>query len=110
MDNLLLESLLDVSGAEIAFSNGWRYGAPIPPGEITMNDLWNIIPTNPPVSIVEITGAEIIQMLEENIENTFASDPYKQMGGYLKRCLGMKMFIKLENPNEIGRASCRERV
>jgi len=99
MDNLLLESLLDVSGAEIAFSNGWRYGAPIPPGEITMNDLWNIIPTNPPVSIVEITGAEIIQMLEENIENTFASDPYKQMGGYLKRCLGMKMFIKLENPN-----------
>lgn len=98
MDNLLLEALLDVSKAEIAFSNGWRYGAPIPPGKITMNDLWNIIPTNPPVSIVEITGAEIIKMLEENLENTFASDPYKQMGGYLKRCLGMKMFIKLENP------------
>ena len=101
MDNLLLEALLDVSGAEIAFSNGWRYGAPIPPGEITINDLWNIIPTNPPVSIVKITGAEIIAMLEENIENTFASDPYKQMGGYLKRCLGMKMFIKLENPQGI---------
>jgi len=98
MDNLLLESLLDVSGAEIAFSNGWRYGAPIPPGELTMNDLWNLIPTNPPVSIVEMTGAEIINMLEENLENTFACDPYKQMGGYLKRCLGMKVFIKLENP------------
>lgn len=98
MDNLLLESLLDVSGAEIAFSNGWRYGAPIPPGELTMNDLWNLIPTNPPVSIVEMTGAEIINMLEENLENTFACDPYKQMGGYLKRCLGMKIFIKLENP------------
>ena len=98
MDNLLLEALLDATGAEIAFSNGWRYGAPIPPGEITMNDLWNIIPTNPPVSLVEMTGAEIIRMLEENIEHTFASDPYDQMGGYLKRCLGMNLSIKLENP------------
>lgn len=98
MDNFLLEALLDVSGAEIAFSNGWRYGAPVPSGEITMNDLWNIIPTNPPVSVIDITGAEIIAMLEENIESTFASDPYEQMGGYLKRCLGMNMYVKLENP------------
>src|SRR5699024_7558117 len=29
MDNLLLQALLDSTGAEIAFSNGWRYGAPI---------------------------------------------------------------------------------
>lgn len=99
MDNLLLDSLLEATNAEIAFSNGWRYGAPIPPGPITMNDLWDIIPPNPPVSTVEITGKEIIEMLEENLERTFASDPYHQMGGYVKRCLGMKMFIKIENPN-----------
>lgn len=97
-DNLLLQSLLDVTNAEIAFSNGWRYGAPIPAGPITLNDVWNIIPTNPPVSTVYLSGREILDMLEENIENTFSSDPYKQMGGYLKRCLGMKMYIKIENP------------
>jgi len=98
MDNLLLEALLDTTSASIAFSNGWRYGAPIQKGPITMNDLWNIIPTNPPVSTVEMTGADIVAMLEENIERTFASDPYDQMGGYLKRCLGMTLYIKLENP------------
>ncbi len=97
-DNLLLQALLDVSGADIAFSNGWRYGAPIPAGPVTVNDVWNIIPTNPPVSLVEMTGHEILEMLEENLEHTFAADPYKQMGGYLKRCLGMKMYIKIENP------------
>ena len=32
MDNLLLQSLLDATGAHLAFSNGWRYGAPVPPG------------------------------------------------------------------------------
>lgn len=99
MDNLLLEALLDASGTEIAFSNGWRYGAAIPSGKIRVNDLWNIIPTNPPVSIVELSGKEIMMMLEENLEHTFASDPYKQMGGYLKRSLGITMFVKLENPN-----------
>lgn len=98
MDNLLLEALLDATGAELAFSNGWRYGAPVVEGEITVNDLWNMIPTNPPVSTVEMRGAEIVAMLEENLENTFASDPYDQMGGYLKRCLGLKMYVKVENP------------
>ena len=98
MDNLLLEALLDATGAELAFSNGWRYGAPVLEGDVTVNDLWNMIPTNPPVSTVEMRGAEIVAMLEENLENTFASDPYNQMGGYLKRCLGLKVYVKVENP------------
>lgn len=37
-------------------------------------------------------------MLEENLENTFASNPYHQMGGYVKPSLGVKMYIKIENP------------
>lgn len=98
MDNLLLQSLIYASNAEIAFSNGWRYGAPIPKGEITENDLWNIIPVNPPVSTVQITGQEIWDMLEENLERTFAADPYEQMGGYVKRALGINLYFKFENP------------
>lgn len=98
MDNFLLESLLATTNAEIAFSNGWRYGAPIPIGNIILNDLWNIIPTNPSISTVNMTGEEIVLMLEENLEHTFANDPYNQMGGYLKRSLGINMLVKLENP------------
>lgn len=98
MDNLLLHALQDATGAEMAFSNGWRYGAPIPPGPVTVDDLWNIIPTNPPVSTVEITGRELLAMMEENLEHTFSRDPYNQMGGYVKRCLGITVYCKLENP------------
>lgn len=98
MDNFLLDAIADAAGAEIAFSNGWRYGAPVPKGEITVNDLWNIIPTNPPVSLVETTGAELWQMMEENLERTFSPDPYKQMGGYVKRCRGVNVYFKIENP------------
>lgn len=98
MDNFLLQSLLDHTGAEVAFSNGWRYGAPIPKGPITVNDLWNIIPVNPPVSTVKLEGHEIWEMLEENLERTFSRDPFGQMGGYVKRTLGLKVYAKVENP------------
>ena len=37
-------------------------------------------------------------MLEENLERTFSCDPYKQMGGYVKRCLGLNVYFKIENP------------
>jgi len=98
MDNFLLQALLESTGAQLAFSNGWRYGAPIVPGKITLNDLCNIIPMNPPVSTVELTGEELTAMLEENLERTFSCDPYNQMGGYVKRCLGLNVYFKIENP------------
>jgi len=98
MDNFLLQVLLENTGAQLAFSNGWRYGAPIIPGEITLNDLYNIIPMNPPVSTLELTGQELLVMLEENLERTFSCDPYSQMGGYVKRCLGLNLYFKIENP------------
>lgn len=99
MDNLLLDAIADAAGTALAFSNGWRYGAPVPPGPIKRNDLWNIIPTNPPVSTVEITGHELWSMMEENLERTFCVDPYEQMGGYVKRCRGLNIYAKIENPS-----------
>ncbi len=98
MDNFLLEALNVVSGEKIAFSNGWRYGAPVEAGPIRVNDLWNIIPTNPKISICKITGEELWAMMEENLERTFSCDPYKQMGGYVKRCSGLNIYFKIENP------------
>lgn len=98
MDDFLLRAIAEAAGTDIAFSNGWRYGAPVRPGPVTMDDLWNIIPVNPPVSTVEMSGAEIRDMIEENLERTFAADPYEQMGGYVKRMRGLKLYLKVENP------------
>lgn len=35
MDNLLLQAVAEVAETHIAFSNGWRYGAPIPADPVT---------------------------------------------------------------------------
>src|SRR3546814_19048636 len=97
MDELLLEAIAEAAHTRIAFINGWRYGAPVPPGPITLNDLWNMVPVNPPISLVELTGSEIRQMLEENLERTLDAKPNEQMGGYIKRMSEIRMAFKGEN-------------
>ena len=98
MDDVLLAAIAQAAGTDIAFSNGWRYGAPVPPGPVTLNDLWNIVPTNPPVSVVNLTGCNIIALLEANLESTFSADPFGQRGGFVKRFRGLRVHAKLENP------------
>lgn len=98
MDDLLLAALRRETGATLAFSNGWRYGAPILLGPVTKNDLYDIVPMDPEVMTVTLTGAEVLGMLEQNLERTFACDPFGQMGGYVKRCQGLVCYVKLENP------------
>lgn len=96
MDDFLLKSIQSITEAEIAFCNGWRYGAPVQ-GEITKWDLFNMIPMNPPVSTVDLTGQEIVNMLEKDLESTFSKDPLKQFGGYIKRAIGITVKFRAEN-------------
>lgn len=63
-----------------------------------MEHLWNIVPTDSPISTVDLTGDELRAMLEANLERTYSSDPYCQMGGFVKRCRGLNMYFKMENP------------
>ncbi len=98
MDNFLLESVVYDTKADAAFSNGWRYGAPVEKGPITMRNLYQMVPMNPPISLAELTGAEILEMVEENLENTYSTDPFEQMGGFIKRSYGIRTYLKVENP------------
>jgi 2',3'-cyclic-nucleotide 2'-phosphodiesterase (5'-nucleotidase family) len=97
-DDMILDAMLRATGAEVAFSNGWRYGAPVAPGPITVNDLYNLAPMDPEIMLLDLTGSEVWQMLEENLERTFSRDAFGQMGGYVKRCAGLTTFFKAENP------------
>jgi len=97
-DNVLLDAMREATGTELSFINGWRYGAPIPAGPITVEAIYNLVPMNPEISTVRLSGAELWDMLEENLERTFSREPFAQMGGYVKRCGGLKAYFKVENP------------
>ena len=98
MDNLITQAYIQSTGADVAISHGWRYGTPIPPGPITAGDLWQMIPTNPELFTIELTGSEVVRMLEKSIERTFAGDTLRQQGGYLMRFAGMRAVVRLNNP------------
>ncbi len=97
-DTFLLQSIQAATGVRVVFSNGWRFGAPVPRGSVTVNDLYNLTPMDPEISVTMLKGCEIREMIEENLERTFSREPMQQMGGYVKRCLGLKVHFKVENP------------
>jgi S-sulfosulfanyl-L-cysteine sulfohydrolase len=90
-DQLILNALLEVKGAEIAFSPGFRWGPSLLPGDsITMEDvLSQTAITYPYTTLTEISGATIKGILEDVADNLFNPDPYRQQGGDMVRVGGM---------------------
>jgi len=91
-DQLILNALMKVKGAEIAFSPGFRWGATLLPGEsITLEDVMSqTAVTYPYTTVTEMTGQTIKAVLEDVCDNLFNPDPYYQQGGDMVRVGGMR--------------------
>jgi len=98
-DELLLDALLAVKGAQIAFSPGFRWGTTLLPGDaITFEHLMNqTAVTYPHTTLSELTGGEIKAVLEDIADNLFNADPYLQQGGDMVRVGGMNYAIAPNN-------------
>jgi sulfur-oxidizing protein SoxB len=90
-DQLLLDALLEVKGAEIAFSPGFRWGNTLLPGDaITFEHLMDQTAiTYPHSTLNEMTGEQLKAVLEDVADNLFNPDPYLQQGGDMVRVGGM---------------------
>ena len=91
-DQLILDAMLQVQGAEIAFSPGFRWGVTVLPGEaITLDHVMTQTAiTYPTATLNEFTGTQIKAILEDVADNLFNPDPYYQQGGDMVRVGGMK--------------------
>jgi sulfur-oxidizing protein SoxB len=90
-DQVILDALLAVQDAEIAFSPGFRWGTSLLPGEtITLERLLDQTAiTYPAVTVNEFTGERIKAILEDVADNLFNPDPYYQQGGDMVRVGGL---------------------
>ena len=91
MDQLILDALMEMKGAEIAFSPGFRWGTTLLPGEaITYEQVMSQTAiTYPQVVVTEMAGETIKANLEDICDNLFNPDPYYQQGGDMVRIGGM---------------------
>ena len=91
-DQLLLDALMEVQGADIAFSPGFRWGTSLLPGQaITREWLMDMTATTYSYATVsEMSGASIKTVLEDVCDNLFNPDPYYQQGGDMVRVGGLQ--------------------
>jgi sulfur-oxidizing protein SoxB len=90
-DQLILDGLMNVRGAEIAFSPGFRWGTSLLPGQsITREHLMDQTAiTYPWTTLTDMRGETIKTILEDVGDNLFNPDPYYQQGGDMVRTGGL---------------------
>ncbi len=90
-DQLIIDALMSVKDAEIAFSPGFRWGTTLLPGQAIQREhlMDQTAITYPNVTLNEISGADIKAILEDVCDNLFNPDPYLQQGGDMVRVGGM---------------------
>lgn len=91
-DQLLVDALMDVQGADMAFSPGFRWGTSLLPGQaITREWLMDMTATTYSyATVTEMTGETIKTVLEDVCDNLFNPDPYYQQGGDMVRVGGLQ--------------------
>jgi 2',3'-cyclic-nucleotide 2'-phosphodiesterase (5'-nucleotidase family) len=90
-DDVITEAVREAANVDIGFSNGFRFGLPIPPSEITEADLWNLLPMDLRMKAGWLTGRELKAYLETELEMVFSKNPWKLNGGWGVRASGMSM-------------------
>lgn len=101
-DQVIVDAMMAVRGAEIAFSPGFRWGTSLLPGDpITFERLMDQTAiTYPKSTLTDMSGQMIKDVLEDIANNLFNPDPYLQMGGDMVRVGGLKYTI--DPTREIG--------
>jgi S-sulfosulfanyl-L-cysteine sulfohydrolase len=91
MDQVICDALRETTGAQIALSPGFRFGATVLAGApIVMEDLLTETAiTYPQTYVTDMTGSQIKNILEDIADNLFNPDPYYQQGGDMVRVGGM---------------------
>ncbi len=90
-DQLILDALMEVKDAPIAFSPGFRWGTSVLPGQAITRELLmdQTAITYPHVTVSALTGEMIKTILEDVCDNLFNPDPYYQQGGDMVRVGGL---------------------
>lgn len=98
-DQVIVDALMEVKGADMAFSPGFRWGTTLLPGDtITMERVLDqTCITYPATTLNELTGQQIKDVLEDVGDNLFNPDPYYQQGGDMVRVGGLQYTC---NPGE----------
>ncbi len=103
MDNFITDAIMWKYKPDIALSNGFRFCPPLVPdpktgiADITMDFLWSMLPVDSEAKKGVITGKQLWDWMEKELQNAFAKDPAKRFGGWVVRFNGMEVNFTIGN-------------
>lgn len=106
IDNLITDAMMWKFGTDLVVSNGFRFCPPLvpPPGgeaDITNGYLWSMLPVDFGIRSGVVTGQQILDWLEQELEKTFSKDFARRAGGWLVRFKGLHVkFTVAKEPGQ----------
>ena len=83
-DSLFADILRESLKVDVVFLPGVGYGVAIPPGPITAAQLRQLIPHEGKLVTMLLSGAQILDVLEQAVTNVFTDDPKLKVGGMIQ--------------------------
>ncbi|MFP4561516.1 MAG: bifunctional metallophosphatase/5'-nucleotidase [Thiohalorhabdus sp.] len=96
-DRLVGDILIDETGADAAFLPGLGFGVTLRKGPITREALHALLPHPFTLVTLELTGEQILSVLERSATNLDPPDPLDAVGG-LVQTAGMRWTVDLSRP------------
>jgi hypothetical protein len=93
-DNFIADAVREPAKTDIGFTNGFRFGVPVLPQNVTEADLWNLSPMDARMKRGWVTGKELKDYLERELEMVYAKNPLKLNGGWGARASGMSFILQ----------------
>jgi sulfur-oxidizing protein SoxB len=98
MGNMLTDALRDITASDVAFFPAWRYGATLMPGDITVEDMYNVIPTGGTINTFNMSGKALKRLMNNTLNGFLDRDPYSRVGGDMIRFSGMELVYDISRP------------
>jgi len=91
LGNLITDAMLEASGADVVLTNGGGIRASIAAGEITMGDALEVLPFGNQVTVIKVTGQDILDAL------AFGAGKYPNPEGRFPHVAGMTYTIMIND-------------
>lgn len=95
LGNLCAEAFRYAVNADIGYMNGGGIRSDIPSGDITFNDLLNVLPFNDMIVLAEISGQTVKDMMEKAVMTWPGED------GHFSQLAGIKFSVNTSIPSSV---------
>jgi 2',3'-cyclic-nucleotide 2'-phosphodiesterase (5'-nucleotidase family) len=100
IDTLILDALAwSFPEVDIVLSNGFRFCPPLATPDksgnipITSAFLYDMLPVDSNIKMGKVSGKQLLEWMEKELNNVFASDAAQRFGGWVVKFKGMKLHF-----------------